>query len=154
MDPIRSPNAKLPEFEDPAGRRCVVHVGLGWRERHSEHKTATSRSWNPNRKTVARGGYGSEIDVDETIASSPEAEDDSKWVTVRLERQNELARRDRQPHTIQRDGSSGVNRCRQRLRRARREVVTPKGRVSERRGRDPDNVDRARRLTHQAIQAQ
>jgi hypothetical protein len=40
------------------------------------------------------------------------------------------------------------------LRRARREVATPKGRVSERRGRDPDNVDRARRLTHQAIQAQ
>ena len=154
MNPVRSPNAKLPEFEGSAGRRRVVHVSLGWRERHSEQKTSTSRSRDTNRETAVRGGHGSQIDVHEPIASSPEAKDDSKWVTVHPERHDELARRSREPHAVQRDGSSGVDRSGQRLRRARREVVTPEGRVSEGRGRNPDNLDGARRLAHQTIQAQ
>jgi hypothetical protein len=154
LNTVRGSDAKLSELERSAGRRRVVHVRLGWRERHPEHKASTNRSWNRNRKTVLRGGHGSEIDVHEPIASPPETKDDSKWVTVQLERHNELARRSRQPHPIQSDRSSGVNRSRQGLRRARREIVTPKGRVPESRGGNPDNFDRTRRLPHQTIEAQ
>jgi hypothetical protein len=139
--PVRGSDAKLSELECSAGRRRVVHVRLGWRERHSEHNPPTNRFWNTNRKSAVRGGHGSEIDIHEPIASPPEAKDDSKWVTVDRERHNKLARRGRQPHTIQGDGSPGVNRSRQRLRRPRREVVTPKGRVSEGRSRNPDRFD-------------
>jgi hypothetical protein len=85
LNPIRSSDAKRLELERSGGRRRVVYVSFDWRERHSEDETSTNRFWDRNRKTTAvRGGLGSEIDVQEPIASSPEAQHDSKWIALRL----------------------------------------------------------------------